>query len=146
MSKHQKPQCFDDPAVAWASEPVRNFLLHPLDRTDPRTGHKRRAHVEHHLLPTGRPSGPQNPSCSCNASATRPQFLQGQHLQAWICVDRHRKPKQLAGSAKNPWETRVFERRGQEPNNLQIPLETSTTTPCATRNPTRAHCEDSHLT
>jgi hypothetical protein len=32
MSKHQKPQCFDDPAVAWASEPVRNFLLHPLDR------------------------------------------------------------------------------------------------------------------
>ena len=40
----------------------------------------------------------------------------------------------------------VLQRRGQEPNNLQIPWETSTTTPRATRNPTRAHCEDSHLT
>ena len=48
------------------------------------------------------------------------------------------KPKQLAKNAKNPGEIRVFERRGQEPNNLQIPWETSTTTPRATRNPTRA--------
>ena len=69
-----------------------------------------------------------------------------QHLQAWTCMDRHRKPKQLARNAKNHGKTRVFERRGQEPNNLQIPWETSNTTPRATRNPTRAHCEDSHLT
>jgi hypothetical protein len=39
-----------------------------------------------------------------------------QHLQAWTCMDKHRKPKELARNAKNPGKTRIFERRGQEPN------------------------------
>jgi hypothetical protein len=30
------------------------------------------------------------------------------------------KPKQLARNAKNPGKTRVFERRGQEPNFLMF--------------------------
>jgi hypothetical protein len=47
---------------------------------------------------------------------TRRRFLSGQHLQAWTCMDSRRKPKQLAANAKNPGETRVYERRGQEPN------------------------------
>ncbi len=38
-------------------------------------------------------------------------------------MDRHRKPKQLAQYAKNLGKTRVFERRGQEPNNPQNPWE-----------------------
>jgi hypothetical protein len=33
---------------------------------------------------------------------------------------RYRRPKELRRNAKNPMKTRVFERRGQEPNNLQI--------------------------
>ena len=39
-----------------------------------------------------------------------------QHLQAWTCMDRHRKPKQLAQYAKNPGKTRVLpaERTGTE--------------------------------
>ena len=40
----------------------------------------------------------------------------------------------------------VLQRRGQEPNNLQIPWETHTSTPRATRNTTRADfivCDDS---
>ena len=56
------------------------------------------------------------------------------------------KPKQLARNAKNPGKTRVLQRRGQEPNNLQIPWETHTSTPRATRNTTRADfivCDDS---
>jgi hypothetical protein len=31
---------------------------------------------------------------------TRRRFPQGQHLQAWTCMDRHRKPKQLANMRK----------------------------------------------
>ena len=31
-----------------------------------------------------------------------------QHLQAWTCMDRHRKPKQLGRNAKNPGKTRVL--------------------------------------
>jgi hypothetical protein len=45
-----------------------------------------------------------------------------QHLQAWTCMDRHRKPKQLALYAKTPGKTRVFERRGQEPNFFMFSL------------------------
>ena len=59
---------------------------------------------------------------------------------------RYRTPKQLARNAKNPGKTRVLQRRGQEPNNLQIPWETHTSTPRATRNTTRADfivCDDS---
>jgi hypothetical protein len=33
---------------------------------------------------------------------------------------RYRRPKQLARNAKNPTETRVFERRGQGPNSLMF--------------------------
>ena len=56
------------------------------------------------------------------------------------------KPKQLARNAKNPGKTRVLQRRGQDSNNPQIPWETHTSTPRATRNTTRADfivCDDS---
>jgi hypothetical protein len=33
---------------------------------------------------------------------------------------RYRRPKELARNAKNPGKTRVFERRGQEPNYLMF--------------------------
>ena len=46
--------------------------------------------------------------------------------------------EQLARYAKNPGKTRVLQRRGQEPNNPQIPRGTRTSTPRATRNTTRA--------
>jgi hypothetical protein len=48
------------------------------------------------------------------------------------------KPKQLARNAKNPGKIRVFERRGQEPNNLQIPWEKPGFKNEAAQNPTRA--------
>jgi predicted DNA-binding transcriptional regulator AlpA len=71
------------------------------------------------------------------------------HWRGW----RYRGTKQLALYGKNLRKTIGFaalasesERRGPDSNNLQIPWETSTTTPRATRNPTRAHCGDSHLT
>jgi hypothetical protein len=48
------------------------------------------------------------------------------------------KPKQLAKNATNPWKTSRFERRGQEPNNPQIPWERRVSLPRATRNTTRA--------
>ena len=58
---------------------------------------------------------------------------------------RYRRPKQLARNAKNPkqprqWrvESRAVLRTGQDPNNLQIPRETRTSIPRATRNTTRA--------
>jgi len=56
------------------------------------------------------------------------------------------KPKQLARYAKNPGKTRILQRRGQDSNNPQIPWETHTSTPRATRNTTRADfivCDDS---
>jgi hypothetical protein len=48
------------------------------------------------------------------------------------------KPKQLARYAKNPGKTRVLQRRGQEPNNLQIPWEKRRFQNEAAQNPTRA--------
>ena len=51
---------------------------------------------------------------------------------------RYRRSKELAKNAKKPGKTRVLQRRGQEPNNPQIPWETHTSTPGATRNTTRA--------
>jgi hypothetical protein len=51
---------------------------------------------------------------------------------------RYRTPKELARNAKNPGKTRVFERRGQEPNNLQIPWEKAGFQNEAAQNPTRA--------
>jgi hypothetical protein len=32
----------------------------------------------------------------------------GQHLQPWACIDRHRKPKELARNAKKPGKTFGF--------------------------------------
>ena len=43
---------------------------------------------------------------------TRRYFPQGQHLQAWI----GRKAKAIGPICKKPWENRVYQRRGQEPN------------------------------
>ncbi len=54
------------------------------------------------------------------------------------------KPKQLARNAKNPGKTRVFERRGLEPNNLQIPWEKLGFQNEATRNLTRAAKQSTH--
>jgi hypothetical protein len=51
---------------------------------------------------------------------------------------RYRRSKELRRNAKNPGKTRVFERRGQEPNNPQIPWEKRGFQNEATQNPTRA--------
>jgi hypothetical protein len=56
----------------------------------------------------------------------------------WDKIRRTAEPKRLARNAKNPGKTRVFERRGQEPNNPQIPWERRVSLPRATRNTTRA--------
>ncbi|MFN5050861.1 MAG: hypothetical protein ACK5L2_04355, partial [Planctomyces sp.] len=48
------------------------------------------------------------------------------------------KPEQLARYAKNPGQTRVLQRRGQDSNNLQIPWEKPGFQNEAAQNPTRA--------
>jgi len=55
-----------------------------------------------------------------------------------VARNRGQFPRDRVKNAKNPWETRVFERTEQEPNNPQIPRERRVSLPRATRNTTRA--------